>query len=327
VLFAACSTGQIDLSVDVRTDYVAGRDFVMVVTELGTPSFASGAEVRAASMPADGAEDFLRGERVAELAGVRSGPVSVRVRLVDAAGAIVAERILDLVLERSYAATVLITSNCAGISCPAPSGAPELAACLDGACVDPRCSPATRELCPPPCESDEACGDRVGCTATTCIEGTCFCAGPLRDAGPPPDADLDAGPPCECEPGEMETEMRACGSCDSGTQARARACEPTCTFGPWEDWGTCMGATGCMPGATRACPNGDSCGHQVCDATCEWGGCELLPGADCFRIGPGQTLEGTNYRCCGSLMWQYCLAGCVWSSACNACAPANCPDC
>jgi hypothetical protein len=325
---AACSSSPIALTVDLRTDYVPGRDFTSVVTELGPQSLDPSFEVREASIAADASRDFVRGERVAEFDGVTSGPLHARVRLVDRGGATVAERTVALELDRSFAVTVLITVSCEDVACPAPAGAPMYTQCADGRCVDPRCSPSTPEHCPPPvCAVDSDCPARAGCMEHLCIDGSCLCIPPEgpRDGGF--DGGLDAGPPCECTPDETESETRACGACDTGTEERTRTCEASCAWSGWSAWGACTGASGCTPGSTRACPNGEPCGHQTCSSSCTWSSCQLNSGAECFRIAPGSTIEGSNFRCCGTYLWQYCLSGCVWSGACNPCMPTSCPMC
>ncbi len=353
LLVSACSASPLALTVDLRTDYVPGRDFTSVVTELRPGSLERTAEVREASLPADSSRDFIRGVRVAEFVDVTHGPIQARVRLLNRAGAEIAERIVELDLHDSFAISVLITVSCADVRCPAPAGSPVLTQCQDGRCVDPRCSPSTPEYCPPPvCETDADCTASASCGGYVCIEGSCLCdrlasgdggtddggtdggtdggmstpdSGP-RDAGRR-DGGFDAGPPCECTVGTVAHESRACGACGTGSQQRTRTCGATCSWGAWSAYGSCSGASGCTPGATRACPNGEPCGHQTCSSSCTWSSCQLNAGAECFRIYPGGTIVGSNFRCCGTYMWQYCLSGCVWSSACSSCMPANCPMC
>jgi hypothetical protein len=386
-LLTSCGTDPIVVTVDVRTDFVPGVDFVQVVTEFTRTQEERSGEVRETTIVVTGTEDFLGGVRAAEIHEVMPGEVAVRVRLVDAGGRNVGDREVILTVERSYAATVLITSNCLGVACPAPAGSPALTECLDAECIDPRCSAQAPELCPPPCERNADCAPTPGCRDRRCLEGVCFCAEgtmPLEDAGPvdtgPPDTGVadtgvvvDSGPVCECTPSETENRTTPCGNCNSGTRNGVRTCGSDCTWGAWNDgacmgasgcapgatesrtvgcgncgtgsrpqtrtcdascawgaWGggTCTGATGCAPGSLSPCPNGDSCGSRVCRSDCTWGGCQPTPGSSqCLRIGPGHTTEGTNFRCCGTYRWQFCLPSCVWSSDCAACSPTNCPSC
>ncbi len=134
-----------------------------------------------------------------------------------------------------------------------------------------------------------------------------------------------------CTPGATESETRACGNCGMGSQSRSRTCEAArCDWGAWGAWSACVGGGACEAGSTRACPNGDSCGVQVCSSACVWpSACSPNAGSECLRIRPGTSgPAGNNYRCCsrsGSdpTGWQFCLppdgAGhCFWSTACDA---------
>lgn len=131
-----------------------------------------------------------------------------------------------------------------------------------------------------------------------------------------------------CTPGATDTQTEACGNCGSGSRSRSRTCDAaTCDWGAYGAWSACSGATGCAPGATRACPNGDSCGQQVCSSSCTWpSACTPTVPGGCLRIRPGTTgPAGNNYRCCdiappagGDQGWQFCLSTCQWSTMCEA---------
>lgn len=123
-----------------------------------------------------------------------------------------------------------------------------------------------------------------------------------------------------CAPGERETRDQSCGNC--GRQTSERVCGGDCTWGAWSSWSTCAGAGPCAPGARE---DTQRCFERVCQATCEWGTEQLKlngSGNECdWRM-------GTNYRCCGTQRWQFCLPPnasnvCVWSTDCepvsNAC--------
>lgn len=128
----------------------------------------------------------------------------------------------------------------------------------------------------------------------------------------------------QCAPGETEAESRSCGACGLGSQMRIRSCDATtCRWGGWGSWGTCSGGGACTPGDTRGCPNGDTCGHEVCRSDCTWSTCQ--PIVECLRIRPGTTgPPGNNYRCCGTSAWQFCLSSCVWSTSCETCSGCGC---
>lgn len=127
-----------------------------------------------------------------------------------------------------------------------------------------------------------------------------------------------------CTPGETDTQTEACGNCGSGTRTRTRTCDAaTCDWGAFGAWSACSGATGCSPGSTRACPNGDACGQQVCSSSCTWpSACTPTVPGGCLRIRPGTSgPAGNNYRCCplsgGDQGWQFCLSTCQWSTSCE----------
>lgn len=172
----------------------------------------------------------------------------------------------------------------------------------DGACSSGACSPGEME-------SGGSCGN-CGTQQRTCQTDCSWSGWTCTSEG-------------VCAAGTVETDSGPCGACGSGTRSRSRTCQATCSWGSWSAWGTCSGATGCAPGATRPCANGDSCGHEVCRSDCTWGGCE--PISECLRIRPGTTgPEGNNYRCCGTGAWQFCLSSCLWSPSCEACSGCGC---
>ncbi|HJL15185.1 MAG TPA: hypothetical protein RMH99_05990, partial [Sandaracinaceae bacterium LLY-WYZ-13_1] len=141
---SACSSG-LELSVDLRTDYRPGveLDEVEVVWE-----DAQGAELGRRAVSAGPARDFVRGERLVDLAGLSPGRHRVRVTLLRR-GVVVASRETLVRLSNDLAITVLVTRDCAEVRCP-PAGAPARAACVDGRCVDPTCRPGRPDACPPP---------------------------------------------------------------------------------------------------------------------------------------------------------------------------------
>lgn len=137
------------------------------------------------------------------------------------------------------------------------------------------------------------------------------------------------GASCNLPPTKME--MAACGACNTGTQSRTLTLNSACAYVAG-DWSPCSGVTAaCTPGNTSACANGDSCGHRVCSDSCTWGGCVPRAAGGCLRIRAGSTVQGSNFRCCGSAgHWQFCLPSCNWSADCASCsqgAPDYCSEC
>lgn len=354
-VLAGCEARPIELSVDVRTDLAPGSDFAAVRVELFP---GQGRALDAAFREAGAGDRFFEGVRVADYVGVPLGPSRVRAALLDPAGAEVLSRNVDVTLEGDYALTIVLTADCLRRTCPGESEPASYTECLSGTCVDPRCGGPSPEGC-----GDLSCESYVDCELdcpAACIAGACVCAGSV-DAGPiEPDAGScecepaatedetracgacgegverrtrTCGADCrwgaysdfgacetsaECMPGQMDTDTQACGNCDLGSQSRTRTCDATtCMWGAWSGFGTCSGGGACAPGATRA-GGCDGCSHQVCSGSCTWGGCTLRPGNTCNHEG------GTNWRCCGSGRWQFCLSSCQWSTDCASCTSCSC---
>ena len=148
----------------------------------------------------------------------------------------------------------------------------------------------------------------------------------IADGGSPDLSDGASGcgtDSAECDPGESGSRLVDCGNC--GVETQSRSCDPTtCT---WTEWigGSCDGEGVCGPGETKpGCDhdingNATACGMQVCNDQCQWGGCELAPGAACLSG------MGSSFQCCtppgGGSGWQFCS-----SSTCQffACAAHSC---
>lgn len=132
---------------------------------------------------------------------------------------------------------------------------------------------------------------------------------------------LDAQAPAPSDAGVIDAAPSPCTGCqDAAIDAEPPVPEPEPDASP-----SCAASGVCTPGQTRECDNFDECGWRVCSDACEWGPCEPRDGAECLRIGPGHTDQGSNYRCCGTFQWQFCLPNCKWSDECKSCK--NCPDC
>lgn len=135
-----------------------------------------------------------------------------------------------------------------------------------------------------------------------------------------------SGGTTQCMPGAVDEQVERCGACGTGSRKRTRTCSTTtCSWGAWGAWSACAGVTAaCTPGQTMGCSPADSCGHRVCNDSCQWGGCVPRVAGGCLRRRGGTQEEGSNYRCCGDGRWQFCLPECTWSSACAGCSPTNC---
>lgn len=320
-LFASlgCAGRSLELSVDVRTDLRPGVDFASARVELSRVPDP-------VTLPADEGDPYAAGVRVAEYRGLAGGRARARVALLDATGAEVVARRVDLVLEGDYALTVVLTADCVGRSCPGVAEPASFTECVSGRCVDPACGGTAPSGCGElACTRSTDCA--LGCLAA-CIGGACVCvgtedAGARQDAGPP-----DAGAcPGECAPGETSEETRPCGACGEGVERRARTCGDDCRFGPFSEWSACVTSAECSPGATdrqtQACGNcglGSQSRTRACDAsTCRWGAFgSWSPCSGGGACAPGETRGGCDP--CGV---EVCTTSCTW----GACQPAAGNEC
>lgn len=295
------------LTVDVRTDWKPFIDFDAVRTELSPVPFegASPSDLRSVMTSVEASDDFLGGRRVAELDGVPLGRDFVRVTLLDLRGDPVAQRVVDLKLEASFALTVVMTRNCRDVVCPGPGDAAELTACLDGRCVDPRCTTSSPEHCgTPTCATDADCGAR--CETGVCAAGICLC-----DDGPP--VLEDGGGACPegmgCDDGDACTTDDTCSAgtctgtavdCDDGnactddTCDAASGCVHTDNTAGCDDGDACTTGDACAGGScvgtAVSCDDGNPCTDDACD-----------PGSGCRNTSRPEhsTCGAANMRCCG----------------------------
>jgi hypothetical protein len=325
-----CGDAQVGLTVDLITDWRAGLDFTTVETSLSREADGSG-EIRQETFTTTGTEDFVSGVRVAELTEVGGGRLFVRVALRDAASRVIATRSLELSLERSFAATVLITRSCRDVECPAPMGAPDLSECQGGSCVDPRCSPSTPEFCPPPeCESDGECiaaldwcsGDRI------CADGYCFCRdiAPPEDTGPADTAPPDTTPPPDC------TVDSDCGSPTYGAWSACTGFTSTCA----ESGGMhSRDVTTPTCGADGTCGTAMSTESEACTRDTDGTGCDdgnpctvsdVCSGASCSGGTPRNCSDGnpctadscnTSSGCVNTPMAEHSVCGASYQRCCG----------
>jgi hypothetical protein len=204
VALCACTDDEIDLLVDLRTDYRAGVEFDLVRVELST---VDGAAVRGAEAAISRSQDFLMGRRIAELGNVPLGLHVLSLDLVSAGDVIArADVVLDIGATRGV--TVTITRDCRGMSCSAPG-----TSCLNGRCLADACSLGETVGCEPACASPSDCPAGAACANALCAAGVCLLAADdsacaagiclpetgcesVADAGTEPDAGsaFDAGP-------------------------------------------------------------------------------------------------------------------------------------
>jgi len=244
-LLGACASEDLELQVDLRTDYAPGVEFDLVRTSVDD---GDAVEVMALDEPS-AAADYLRGIRVAEIGGLSAGRREVRVALVRSAdGTEVASRDVVVRLDASTTVTVTLARSCGIVECPGPGDDPTATECSAGRCQPPECDGGP--CGEPECVVDADC-DGMGlaaCASPRCEEGTCFvfrddaaCAegefcAPMEGCTPIDPADAgsaDAGPPIEevCnaadDDGDGRIDESGCAGCPvetvgSSTYARCR---------------------------------------------------------------------------------------------------------
>jgi hypothetical protein len=186
------------LFIDVRTDHLAVDEFATV--EVSATPAGSTAEVRT-SRDARLTDDFESGVRVAEYPDLPQGRTTVRVELRAASGERVASRELSFELTETRGLVVVISRDCAEVTCPSATSPADATTCYAGRCVTPTCSPLDLGACgPTDCAADEDCAPRAGCDRARCFEGACLSfgcgSGPSdggMDTSPPADTSIDGG--------------------------------------------------------------------------------------------------------------------------------------
>jgi hypothetical protein len=317
LVLAAC-TEDPELFVELRTDFVPEAEFVRVRTRVESDD---GLVLEREAFGRYG-EDYVRGQRIAEFAGLPLGRHLVRVELFSPWGAELSSRAVALDFHASRGITVVMTRTCAYTSCPGDADPPAATECYGGRCVSPECSSENPEACgEPACESDAECGTAAYCARSLCDEGVCLIAtiagacratewcDPAVGCVPRatlPDASVpDGGSSCTgdgmCDDGFDCTVDR----CDDGT-CRHLPDDAACTAG---DMGMCIEGFGCQYAG---------CTPSTCIPTsgCERARCD---GSECVLESACSAAE----MCCGGA----CVAaGCDDGNPCtaDACEPSGC---
>lgn len=193
------------LSVDLRSDYIPGREIAQVSTRL---ELGGGFE-RRVTFDLDSVLELSTGTRIASFDAVEPGSYRLHVEAVDGDGATLASRFGVVEVRVDTVVTIVLSRACQDRSCPEMSDAPEATECVGGVCVPPECFPETPELCGMTCSNDGECLEaecgRGVCRDSLCqlerdparcASGLCSddytCVPPTMDAGT--DAGTDSGP-------------------------------------------------------------------------------------------------------------------------------------
>ena len=259
------------LSVDLRTDYVPGREISRVVTEV-TAGGAGAQSAEHAIAPTE--KQYIEGARIADFGDLPSGSVSVKVKVLSPEGQPLVERVARLSISGDYALTIVVTRNCEGIVCPEPGGDQAASTCDRGKCVPPECTVVTTKFCAPPeCSKDADCRTDAACVTPHCSLGTCLFA--------PIDSKCKPGQTCDVARGCVPPETGSCTptsstevSCNDGVDddcdGKIDCLDTDCEAKPCEDGDKCTegevcGALACKGGKAKSCDDGNACTDDTCD--------------------------------------------------------------
>jgi hypothetical protein len=140
---------------------------------------------------------------------------------------------------------------------------------------------------------------------------------PKKDAGPKPDATVDAGPPPPVEGTACTTPNafgnKTCGACGTAQAVCIAGDGGAATWGPY---GACENEVvgGCVPGATQACGN---CGTQTCTQYCGWGSCTGQAANSCAAGSIEYSTAGCPIK--NTYQSRSCSASCQWGNFAGAC--------
>jgi len=175
---AGCSADpSLELSVDLRTDYVQGEDFDTVLLSIDPEPIVAGEEDAAETVVSTGAlvaADYVEGVRIADIEGMSPGLKHLLLRL-QLGGETVAQTRALVALEDSRVLTMVVSRSCAGVMCPRTGDPAVATSCLGGVCVDPECDPDDPGSCGVgECIEDGDCPEPVGCLRAVCVGGACL---------------------------------------------------------------------------------------------------------------------------------------------------------
>jgi hypothetical protein len=257
-LLTACSDAPSRIEVHLFTGLVPGAEFRTVETTLIGGSFAgsAGHVLDSNEAVARLGTDYARGQQAAAF-DVSDGSYQIRVRLLRPTGAFLVERVMAVSVHGNVVLPLHITRDCVGVDCPVPGGSAALSTCLQGRCVDPRCSPDAPEFCPEIlfCNELSECGAVSECAEQTCARGVCT-PGSATDACDTTQwCNPDVGAGCEPLTPVPTEDGIVCGTiCVSPSDP--------CRFGYWD----CSVTDAPVCAALQSRPIGHVCAEgRVCD--------------------------------------------------------------
>lgn len=249
-----CQTSGALLQVAVQTDYVPGEEFDTVDVAL-----VEGATIVAGEEhPVEPGRSYVAPQRVATFEGLDIGTLRLRVILREADGREVIRREVRVDFAGDSSITVVLDRACQGVVCDAGF------ACVNGACVDERCSPETPDSCDSSCDEDADCASDNECTTAACVAGSCF-----RQT----DDALCAAGQCDFALGCSRNFCESAADCFGGPRQQASCVDSACTYFCDPGFANCDASSGCetdLRTPTNCGGCGIACGEgQVCSAgTC-----------------------------------------------------------
>lgn len=294
-----CTSSGFELIVDLRTDLRPGYDFAVVrtsVVEAPGPSVEGERRTLAAATT----DDYVTGERVAELRELPAGSYLIAVELLDAASVVVAGRRARVDVSGPRSVSVVITSECFGVRCPGVSDPPGATECSAGRCVSPECTADNPDACGVGgCTSDADCPAIVSCSVGRCTGGACFQA--------PDDARCPSGSYCDIIDGCAAIPAMDAGAPPGdggGADAATPDAGPGCSPAACDDFDPCTDDV-CAPGG--GCLHPARCGAgEYCDA----GACHPEPTlAVATTDGFGCADLGVDHSSPSRFLWRRTVTG------------------
>jgi len=243
VALLSCSASGYSVSVDVRSDLVAGEDVTEIRTVL---SDAVGTEFTHLE-PIGAGDDLAGGVRAAEFDRLPTGEYVVEV-VVRGTESSLSRRSL-IVLRQDLSLTVVLSSACVGVTCPGTGDAPDATECDEGRCAPPECV-----------------GDCSAPPIPTCEEGPETCNGEDDDCDGAVDEGIEGVEDCngeddDCDGAVDEALTRSCSTaCGTGAEMCAEGAWMACDAPPVVAE-TCNMADDDCDGVCD--PNGIGCRHPI----------------------------------------------------------------
>lgn len=166
----SCQPAAGTLTVDLVTDLVPGVEVFFARTTVTSNGAAS--QVQMTRL--ESGDDALLGVRVAEARALVAGTYAARVELLDATGARLVQRTIEVRMSGNYALRVVVARDCLSVSCPGATDPVDRTECLAGRCVVPSCVRPS-ECMSRECETNGDCPQpSAACASAECRDGVCF---------------------------------------------------------------------------------------------------------------------------------------------------------